>query len=271
MPELPEVETTRRGIMPYIVGEKVMRVIVRNKHLRQPVSGKLSTELVGQRIHDITRRGKYLLMYADTGSVILHLGMSGSLRIVSKKTRPGKHDHVDIIFENGRCLRFHDPRRFGLLLWTRADPLQHPLLKNIGIEPLADTFNGDVLYKKSRGRRVAIKQFIMNAHIVAGVGNIYASEALFLAGIHPLRSAEKIARLRYRRLAESIRQVLHAAISQGGTTLRNFVSGEGRPGYFRQHLKVYDRGGLPCQTCGAPVRHILQGQRSTYYCTNCQR
>jgi len=271
MPELPEVETTRRGIAPYVVGKKVKRVIVRNSHLRQPVSVKLSKDLVGQHLQDIKRRGKYLLLFADTGTVILHLGMSGSLQLVAEKTPPGKHDHVDIVFEYGNCLRFHDPRRFGLVLWTRRDPMRHPLLRNIGIEPLENNFHGDDLYYKSRGRRVAIKQFIMNAHIVAGIGNIYANEALYLAGIHPLRSAGKISRQRYQRLAESIKRVLHAAISQGGTTLRNFVSGEGRPGYFRQYLNVYDRGGLPCRACKMPVHHISQGQRSTYYCGKCQR
>jgi len=270
MPELPEVETTRRGIASFIVGEKVKRVIVRNRHLRQPVPGKLSSDLVGQHIKDIKRRGKYLLLFADTGTVILHLGMSGSLQIVAEKTPAGIHDHVDIVFENKRCLRFRDPRRFGLLLWTHDDPMQHPLLRNIGIEPLEKNFHGDELYEKSRGRRVAIKQFIMNSQVVAGIGNIYANEALYMAGIHPLRPAGKIARRRYLRLAESIRQVLHAAIKQGGTTLRNFVNGEGRPGYFRQHLNVYDRGGLPCRACNMPVLHILQGQRSTYYCGKCQ-
>jgi len=227
-------------------------------------------ELTGQRIRDIKRKGKYLLLYVDTGTVILHLGMSGSLRIVPARTRPQKHDHIDIVFDDDCCLRFHDPRRFGLLIFTRRDPLQHSLLKDIGSEPLEESFHGDVLYKKSRGRRVAIKQFIMNAHNVAGVGNIYANEALYLAGIHPLRPAGRIARERYARLADSIKSVLQAAISEGGTTLRNFVNGDGRPGYFRQHLNVYDRVGQPCRTCKSPVRQISQGQRSTYYCGHCQ-
>jgi formamidopyrimidine-DNA glycosylase len=270
MPELPEVETTRRGIAPYITGRKITRVIVRNRKLRQMVPLKLATQLTGQRIGEIKRKGKYLLLYADTGVVIIHLGMSGSLHIVTAQTTVGKHDHVDIEFENGRCLRFHDPRRFGLLLFTRGDPLQHPLLRDIGSEPLDTGFNGDALFNKSRGRRVAIKQFIMDSHNIAGVGNIYANEALYLAGINPLRAAGKISKQRYRRLAQSIRRVLQAAIKKGGTTLRDFVSGEGRPGYFRQHLNVYERGGLPCKHCKTPIRHITQGQRSTYYCSHCQ-
>ncbi len=270
MPELPEVETTRRGIAPTIVGETVRRVIVRNRHLRHPVPASLARQLPGKCINAVKRRGKYLLLETGDGTVIVHLGMSGSLRIVADTAPPGKHDHVDIEFNNGHCLRLHDPRRFGLLLWTCADPLRHPLLRDIGMEPLTDGFSGDLLYEKSRGRRVAVKQFIMNANILAGVGNIYANEALFAAGIHPLRPAGRISRQRYHRLAHSIRQVLTAAIEQGGTTLRDFVNGEGKPGYFRQHLHVYDKGGLPCLDCSTPIRHISQGQRSTYYCGRCQ-
>ena len=243
---------------------------MRNRDLRLPVPAKLATDLQGQCVRAVKRKGKYLLLYIDTGVVIVHLGMSGSLRIVAATTPPQKHDHIDIVFDGDRCLRFHDPRRFGLMLFTRDDPLQHALLKDMGSEPLEAGFHGDLLFKKSRGRKVAIKQFIMNAHNVAGVGNIYASEALYLAGIHPLRPAGRIARRRYALLADSIKRVLQDAISAGGTTLRNFVNGDGQPGYFRQHLNVYDRDGQPCRSCRTPVRHIQQGQRSTYYCGHCQ-
>jgi formamidopyrimidine-DNA glycosylase len=270
MPELPEVETTCRGIAPHITGQRVSRVIVRNPHLRWPVTKRLEKELTGQTIHSVTRRAKYLLLTTDTGTAILHLGMSGSLKIITATEPPGKHDHVDIVF--GRSsLRLTDPRRFGSVHWTRKPVMQHRLIRPLGCEPLSEEFNGDYLYLRSRERRVAVKQFIMNSHLVAGIGNIYASEALYMAGIHPKRAAGKISRNKYRLLAEVIKEVLNDAIGQGGTTLRDFVNGEGKPGYFRQHLNVYDKAGEPCISCRVPIREIRQGQRSSFYCPKCQK
>ncbi len=270
MPELPEVETTRRGIAPYISGQRVSRVIVRNPNLRWPVSKRLEKELTGQIIHSVRRRAKYLLLDTDAGTAILHLGMSGSLRIIAPAEPPRKHDHVDIVFGD-KALRFTDPRRFGSLHWTRRPAMQHRLIKPLGYEPLGEAFNGDYLYLRSRNRTVAVKQFIMNSHIVVGIGNIYASEALYMAGIHPKRAAGKVSRNKYRLLAEVIQEVLNDAIDQGGTTLRDFVNGDGKPGYFGQHLNVYGKAGEPCISCRRPIREIRQGQRSTFYCPKCQR
>lgn len=271
MPELPEVETTRRGIAPYVEGKRVERVIVRRAELRLPVSGEISAELPGRTILRAERRGKYLILRLGRGAVILHLGMSGNLRLVPATTPPGKHDHLDIVLETGLALRFTDPRRFGLALWTAEEPLKHPLLAGLGPEPLEEGFTGDHLFQASRGRAVAVKQFLMDSHIVAGVGNIYANEALFRAGIHPARSAGAISMARFRRLAEAIRDVLSEAIEQGGTTLRDFRDNEGKPGYFRLHLEAYGRGGEPCRRCGAAIRATRQGGRSTYFCGKCQR
>ncbi|MDX1251962.1 MAG: bifunctional DNA-formamidopyrimidine glycosylase/DNA-(apurinic or apyrimidinic site) lyase [Gammaproteobacteria bacterium] len=271
MPELPEVETTRRGIAPYLVGARIARVTVRTPCLRHPVSPQLVREAPGQILQSVDRRGKYLLLRCPAGSVIIHLGMSGSLRVLPDDVPPERHDHVDIVLDSGHMLRLRDPRRFGSVLWTRQEPLQHALLRGLGPEPLSDGFSGDHLYRRSRGRRLAVKQFIMDHHIVTGVGNIYASEALFLAGIHPSREAGRISLERYARLAAAIRQVLAQAIAQGGTTLRDFYNGEGKPGYFQQQLKVYGRAGQPCTTCGRPVAQTRQGQRSSFYCTACQR
>jgi formamidopyrimidine-DNA glycosylase len=270
MPELPEVETTCRGIAPHITGQRVNRVIVRNPNLRWPVSRRLEKELTGQIIHSVSRRAKYLLLNTDAGTAILHLGMSGSLRIIAATEPPRKHDHVDIVFA-GSALRLTDPRRFGSLHWTRRPAMQHRLLSPLGCEPLSQAFNGDYLYQQSRNRKVAIKQFLMNSHVVAGIGNIYASEALYMAGIHPGRAAGKVSREKYRLLAEVIKEVLHHAIEQGGTTLRDFVNGEGKPGYFSQHLNVYGKAGNPCSSCCAPIREIRQGQRSSFYCPKCQK
>ncbi len=270
MPELPEVETTRRGIAPRVTGQRVTRVVVRNPHLRWPVTRRLASELTGQVIRRVNRRAKYLLMETDAGTAILHLGMSGSLKLVAARKPAQKHDHVDIVFGK-TALRLTDPRRFGSLHWTRRPAGQHRLIATLGPEPLGDDFSGDYLYTLSRGRKVAIKQFIMDSHIVVGIGNIYANEALFLAGIHPKRSAGRISRSKYTLLAEVIQQVLNDAIEQGGTTLRDFVNGEGRPGYFRQHLNVYGKAGEPCTRCRAPVRELRQGQRATFYCPRCQK
>ncbi len=270
MPELPEVETTRRGIAPHIEGKRVSDVIVRHHQLRWPVPRALKKKLSGHRINSVSRRAKYLLLGFDHGTLILHLGMSGSLRIIEKEIAAEKHDHVDIVLEGGRALRLTDPRRFGAVLWTRDDPNRHELIAHLGPEPLSDAFNSDYLYQQSRKRKSSIKQFIMDGKIVVGVGNIYASESLFLAGINPKRIAGKISRERFDKLADAIKKVLAAAIEQGGTTLRDFVGGDGKPGYFAQQLNVYDRKGDPCPVCGTPVRQFMLGQRSTYYCHKCQ-
>lgn len=271
MPELPEVETTRRGIAPALTGRRVTAVVVREPRLRRPVPPALARELPGQRVETVTRRGKYLLLGTRSGTVILHLGMSGSLRILAGDAPPGRHDHVDLVFDDGAVLRLRDPRRFGLVLWTRGDPLQHELLRDLGPEPLDEGFGGACLYARSRGRRVAVKAFLMDARVVVGIGNIYANEALACAGIHPLRAAGRISAARYEDLAACIRQVLGAAIEAGGTTLRDFRDGSGRPGYFAVSLGVYGRTGEPCPRCGAPIRCVRQAQRATWYCPRCQR
>lgn len=271
MPELPEVETARAGIEPHVTGRRVTDVRVRTRRLRLLVPRRLESELSGAVVDEVGRRGKYLLLGTSAGTVIAHLGMSGSLRIVPAERAPGPHEHVDILFDDGRCLRLRDPRRFGLMLWTRRDPLAHPLLRHLGPEPLGPEFTGDYLFSAARGRRAPVKHFIMDARVVVGVGNIYANEALLRAGIHPLRAAGRIARARYGMLARSVREVLTEAIAQGGTTLRDFYHGDGEPGYFRIRLAAYGRGGEPCNRCGTPIRHIRQGQRSTFYCVQCQR
>jgi len=269
MPELPEVETSRRGIEPHIVDSRVSRVLIRNRSLRWPVSRSVDRNLVGLRIDSVTRRAKYLLINTKDGSAILHLGMSGSVFIVDRDTPAGVHDHVDIDFESGKTLRFRDPRRFGSLHWSK-EPLKHKLLKSLGPEPLGNEFDGEYLWARSRGRRVSIKQFIMDAHVVVGVGNIYASEALYRASINPRRAAGRVALQRYESLATSIKDVLASAIKAGGTTLRDFYGGDGEAGYFKQQLEVYDREGEPCRRCNSTVSAIVQGQRSTYYCKQCQ-
>jgi len=269
MPELPEVETSRRGIEPHIIDTRVARVIVRNRSLRWPISKTVDRQLVGETIRSVTRRAKYLLINTDNGSAILHLGMSGSVFIVDRDTPAGVHDHVDVEFDSGKTMRFRDPRRFGSLHWSKT-PLQHKLLKSLGPEPLGDDFDASYLWEKSRGRRVSVKQFIMNAQVVVGVGNIYASEALFLACINPRRAAGRISLQRYERLVVAIREVLASAIKAGGTTLRDFYGGDGEAGYFQQQLEAYGREGEPCRRCDAPITAIVQGQRSTYYCKQCQ-
>ena len=270
MPELPEVETTRRGIAPRLEGERVDRVVVRDRRLRWPVTPGLEGHVDGAVIESVDRRAKYLLLRTASGTVIAHLGMSGSMRFVSPENEPKKHDHVDIWMESGDILRFNDPRRFGCMLWTDEPPENHPLLAGLGPEPLGDDFDGAYLRASARGRRVAIKQHIMNAGIVVGVGNIYASESLFRAGINPRRAAGRVSLPRMENLAESIKAVLEESIRFGGTTLRDFYSGEGKPGYFRHELRVYGRTDEPCVACGEPVRQVVLGQRSTFYCVNCQ-
>lgn len=270
MPELPEVETSRRGIAPWLERQQVIGITVRERRLRWPVPEDIDRELPGKFIRSVRRRAKYLLFDTDGGTLLLHLGMSGSLRIADPAEPPGAHDHVDIVAANGKALRFRDPRRFGSLLWTR-DPDGHPLLKDLGPEPLAEGFDGDYLHRKARGRRVPIKSFIMNSSVVAGVGNIYANEALFAAGIHPRRRAERISRARMERLAGAIRGVLARAIEAGGTTLRDFHGGDGEPGYFSRELLVYGRDDGACSRCAEPLTVAVVGQRSTYYCHRCQR
>jgi formamidopyrimidine-DNA glycosylase len=270
MPELPEVETTRRGIEPHVLGQTVIGVVVREHRLRRPVPARMGDEIRGQRITGLRRRAKYLLLDTTGGTAIVHLGMSGSLRIVPASSPPGRHDHADIVLSSGRALRLRDPRRFGVLLWTRRPPEEHELLRVLGPEPFGDDFDGDYLYRRSRGRRIAVKSFLMNSHIVAGLGNIYVNEALHLAGIHPSRAAGRVGRARYARLAGAVCRVLEAALAEGGTTLRDFVNEQGRPGYFRIHLRVYERAGKSCLHCGHVVRALRHGQRSTYYCPHCQ-
>jgi formamidopyrimidine-DNA glycosylase len=271
MPELPEVETTRRGIATHLVGQKIVRCRVRDGRLRWPVDDDLPELLEGAAVDSVARRAKYLIIHLDRGALIIHLGMSGSLRISSDNVQPKKHDHVELRLENGQVLRYHDPRRFGSIHFVREHPLQHPLLRNLGVEPLGEEFDGRLLYVAGRGRRSAVKQLIMDAHVVVGVGNIYASESLYLAGIHPGRAAGRIALERYRVLADAIREVLHRSISQGGTTLRDFVNETGEPGYFAQDLNVYGRDGQPCRRCGGLVRSRVIAQRNTFYCPACQR
>ena len=271
MPELPEVETTRRGIAPHILGKTFTHAVVRNHRLRWPVPTDLDHRIRDRRIQAVGRRGKYLLIHLDRGALILHLGMSGSLRMLPADTPPRKHDHIDLVLDSGMALRLHDPRRFGSLHWTDASPRTHFLLADLGPEPLGGEFDGDYLHRRAQGRRVAVKAFIMNAKVVVGVGNIYANEALFRAGIHPDRASGSIRLARYQRLAASIRDILTEAINQGGSTLRDFVSSDGQPGYFAQSLSVYGRGGEPCLSCGRTLKSGHRGQRATVYCPRCQR
>ena len=271
MPELPEVETTRAGLAPHVEGRRVTDVVVRERRLRWPVPAALSRELPGQIIQRIWRRGKYLLLSTPIGSVIIHLGMSGSLRIVAAGSPVQPHEHVDLVLDHDRALRLRDPRRFGCVLWTRRDPLRHRLLAGLGPEPLGEAFDGAYLAARAAGRRQAIKGLIMDSRVVVGVGNIYATEALFRAGIHPARAAGRISAARLERLARCIRDVLASAIEAGGTTLRDFVDGNGRPGYFSQQLDVYGRAGQPCPACGTTLKSGEIGQRTSVWCPRCQR
>jgi len=269
VPELPEVETTRRGIAPHVLGRTVRELVVRQPKLRWPVPETLIKFLPGQTCREVSRRAKYLLLRFDHGTVLIHLGMSGSLTVVDGAPS-GPHDHVDIRFDDGATLRLNDPRRFGCVLWLEGDPMAHPLLKDVGPEPWAEGL-GEHLYARSRGRRQAVKHFIMDGKIVAGVGNIYANEALFRAGIHPGRAAGRISLGRYEALAGQVVAVLEAALKAGGTTLRDFRGGDGKPGYFQQELAVYGRPGAPCPRCGTAIRPGRHGQRSTFFCPRCQR
>ncbi|SAL21903.1 bifunctional DNA-formamidopyrimidine glycosylase/DNA-(apurinic or apyrimidinic site) lyase [Caballeronia telluris] len=276
MPELPEVEVTRRGIEPYVAGRRIEHVEIRTKALRWPVPAHLAKTLGQLRIDKVERRGKYLLFETAAGWLIVHLGMTGTLRVLRNVPRPpdaAKHDHIDLIFDDF-ILRFRDPRRFGAVLWhprEAGDVLDHPLLASLGVEPFTPEFSGALLFRKTRGRKVSVKQALLAGNIVVGVGNIYASESLFRAGIRPTTAAGRISLVRYDLLADAVRVTLAAAIEKGGSTLRDFVGSDGESGYFQLDYFVYDRAGLPCHVCGTPIKHIAQGQRSTYFCSRCQR
>ena len=269
MPELPEVEVTRRGIAAQLVGRRIAGIEVREPRLRWPVPASLA-QLRGQAVRGVRRRGKYLLIDCDRGHVIIHLGMSGSLRLLRPDTAVGRHDHVDVKLDN-QVLRLRDPRRFGAVLWTEQPPEHHPLLRDLGVEPLERGFDARFLHAASRAHRVAIKQLLMDARRVVGVGNIYASESLFLAGVDPRMRANRLSRERSARLVSAIKRTLRAAIRAGGSTLRDFVSSDGSAGYFQQRHWVYDRAGEPCRRCKTPIRRIVQGQRATFFCPVCQR
>ena len=277
MPELPEVEVTRRGVAPHLEGRVVEEVVFRREGLRWPFPAHIAQTLVGQRIEHVKRRGKYLLLGFAGGTLIVHLGMSGHLRVLPPGIELKKHDHFDLVVSDGaqqQVLRLHDPRRFGAVLWHANDDgelEQHILLRGLGVEPLEDQFSAELLYRATRKRSAPIKQVLLAGDIVVGVGNIYACESLFRAGINPKTPAGRISRARYEKLAVAIREILAAAIVQGGSTLRDFIAVNGQSGYFQQTYFVYDRAGVPCRNCGTPIRQIKQGQRSTFYCATCQR
>jgi formamidopyrimidine-DNA glycosylase len=270
MPELPEVETTRRGLAPHLNKRSVTGVVLRRPDLRWPIPPEISRLLPGEKLRGIRRRAKYLLLDTEPGSALLHLGMSGSLRVLPGKTPVESHDHVDIALDNGKVLRFNDPRRFGCLLWQPAGET-HELLQGLGPEPLSESFGGDYLYELSRGRRAPVKTFLMDQAVVVGVGNIYAAEALFAAGIAPTRAAGRVSRERYGGLAEAVQRILLHAIERGGTTLRDFIDPNGTPGYFEQELQVYGREGEPCRRCRRPLRNAPLGNRASVWCSHCQR
>ena len=270
MPELPEVETTRRGVAPHLVGATVSAVTVRDPRLRWPVPADLGTRLPGQRLDAVDRRAKYLLFRFTRGTLLVHLGMSGSLRVVDAGAPPGPHDHVDIVFGE-RVLRLRDPRRFGSLHWVTGDPATHPLLAHLGPEPLGEQFDAERLHALARRRHVTAKALLMDGRVVVGVGNIYANEALFRAGVRPTRRSDRLTRADCSRLVAAVREVLAAAIAHGGTTLRDFVREDGEPGYFRIELMAYGRGGEPCPHCATAMKAVRVGQRATVYCPRCQR
>jgi formamidopyrimidine-DNA glycosylase len=271
MPELPEVETTCRGIAPALVGERISEVIVREPRLRWRVPRGLAQRAQGQQVRAVRRRAKYLIVDLERGAMIIHLGMSGSLRVLTANAVPLTHDHIDIVTSSGTCVRFNDPRRFGCVLWVDDDPLQHALLKSLAPEPLSVDFDAGYLQSAAKGRRVSIKQLLMNSQVVVGVGNIYASEALFRAGVRPKRMAGRLKPAEFAALVQAVKEVLSEAIEVGGTTLRDYINPQGMPGYFKQKLFVYERSGEPCRKCQTAIRHFTQGQRSTYFCPSCQR
>ena len=270
VPELPEVETTRRGIAAALVGRRVERLLIRDRRLRWPVPQGLEATLLGARVHAVDRRAKYLLLRFDAGTAIVHLGMSGSLRVLAHDSPPRRHDHWDLVLDDGVRIRYHDPRRFGSLQFTPDDPARHPLIAELGPEPLRDEFDVDHLFRATRRRKVAIKVLLMNSRVVVGVGNIYANEALFRAGVHPALEAGRLTRAHAAALVGAVKAVLAEAIRIGGTTLRDYVGTAGELGSFRQELAVYERTGEPCRRCGTPIRRRVLGQRATYWCPNCQ-
>ncbi len=272
MPELPEVEITCRGISPHIKGKIITSFLVRQKQLRWTIPDNFKEKLVGAEITDISRRAKYILLDTNQSeTIIIHLGMSGSLRILKAKEQAGKHDHVDFIFNDNTLLRYNDPRRFGAILYTSEPVFQHKLINHLGPEPFSNQFTGEYLYQLSKNKNTPIKTFIMDGHNVVGVGNIYASESLFMAGIRPTRQAGRISLKRYQKLAECIKKVLQQAINQGGTTLRDFVNEQGKPGYFQQSLSVYGKSGECCIHCSMPIKQIKIAQRASYFCPVCQK
>lgn len=271
MPELPEVETTRRGLAPRLLGTRITGVRVREPRLRWPVTPELAEALTGTRVLRLERRGKYLLVGCDRGTLIVHLGMSGSLRLLQEEAPPTTHEHVDFTLENGWIVRLRDPRRFSALLWEPKELSRHPLLARLGPEPLDRAFNADWLYRQTRRRRASIKQALMDGRLVAGIGNIYANEALFHAGIRPSTPAKRLSRVRCARLAVAIKKTLQLAIRAGGSSLRDYVGSNGELGYFQSKLWVYNRAGMPCRACGTPIRERRLGQRSSFYCPLCQR
>lgn len=271
MPELPEVETSCRGVRPYLEGQVISAITVRNTSLRWPVPVSQLKKRVGERLLSVERRGKYIKLVCSSGYMLIHLGMSGSLRILTKFQQPDKHDHIDLLMDNGVVLRYNDPRRFGCWLFQSNAVAEHKLLSTLGPEPLESDFDSDYLYQRCSKKTKNIKTLIMDSHIVVGVGNIYASEALFRAGIRPNKAAGKISKLQISRLVTAIKDILSAAIEQGGTTLQNFTNSEGKPGYFKQQLMVYGREGEPCFICQKAIKNIKLGQRSTFFCTQCQK
>lgn len=277
MPELPEVETTLRGIRGALLGARIERLVVRERRLRWRIPPGLERKARGQTVANLRRRGKYIVLELQRGGLLVHLGMSGSFRVLDGGdgdggvAAPGPHDHYDLITAAGRVVRYRDPRRFGCLLWCAGAPLNHPLLCALGVEPLGAEFTGDHLRRAAAGRRVAVKNFLMDGRVVVGVGNIYACEALFAAAIHPRRAAGRISAARYRHLAESVRAILADAIARGGSTIRDFSAADGSPGYFEQQLQVYGRENAPCPRCTRPIRRVVIAQRSSFYCPGCQR
>ena len=271
MPELPEVETTRRGVEPWLLNQRIREAVLRHRGMRWPVRADLSRLLAGQRIRRVDRRSKYLLLDCEAGWLILHLGMSGSLRIVPAQEAPGKHDHFDLVLDSGRALRLTDPRRFGAVLWQVGEPARHKLLQGLGPEPFDPAFDADWLYRRTRGRTAAIKNVLMDSRVVCGVGNIYANEALFRAAIRPARAAGRISRERCAHLVEAVCSTVRDAIEAGGSSLRDFVHADGSSGYFQQQYFVYGRTGEPCRRCATPIKALRIGQRSAFYCPRCQR
>jgi len=271
MPELPEVETSRRGIEPHLRNKTIKSITIRQHKLRWPIPNNLPALAEGQKVREVCRRAKYLYLKLDNGNIIIHLGMSGSLRICTKKTLPEKHDHIDIEVSNGKILRLRDPRKFGCVLWTAGDISEHKLIKSLGPEPLDDDFNANYFHNKAKKRTCSIKSFIMNSHMVVGVGNIYASESLFKAGINPKRKAGSVSLARFEKLVKAIKTTLRDSIEQGGTTLKDFTGEDGQPGYFAQKLLVYGRTNEACTICEKPVTQITQQARSTFYCSQCQK